>query len=50
MKSSEPPRYFLDTNVLIDFLASREPFAESAALLFECAVQNKVRVYIRYFI
>lgn len=39
-------RIFLDTNVLIDFLANREPFAESAALLFEFAAQNKVQIYI----
>lgn len=37
--------FFLDTNVLIDFLANRKPFAEPAGLLFTLGVGNKIRIY-----
>lgn len=39
-------RIFLDTNVVIDFLANREPFSMDAAMLFNLAVDAKVKVYI----
>lgn len=38
--------YFLDTNVVIDFLAHRKPFAEHAAALFDAALAGKVKLYI----
>lgn len=37
---------FLDTNVVIDFLAGREPFATDAAYLFDAAVAGTCKVYI----
>lgn len=37
---------FLDTNVVIDFLAGREPFATDAAYLFDAAVDGSCRIYI----
>ncbi len=37
---------FLDTNVVIDFLANRHPFSVDAAKLFNLAVEAKVVVYI----
>lgn len=38
--------FFLDTNVVIDFLAGRQPFATDAALLFDAAVAGICKVYI----
>ncbi len=37
---------FVDTNVLIDFLADRRPFSLSAAKLFTQALAGKVMVYV----
>jgi predicted nucleic acid-binding protein len=37
---------FLDTNVVIDFLADRKPFALDAAALFNLAVGTKIKIYI----
>jgi predicted nucleic acid-binding protein len=37
---------FMDTNVVIDFLANRQPFSLDAARLFNLAVGGKARVYI----
>jgi predicted nucleic acid-binding protein len=37
---------FVDTNVLIDFLADRRPFSLSAAKLFTQALAGKVVVYV----
>ncbi|MES2274566.1 MAG: PIN domain-containing protein [Bacteroidota bacterium] len=37
---------FLDTNVVIDFLANRQPFALAAAKLFNLAIDNKSKIYI----
>jgi predicted nucleic acid-binding protein len=37
---------FIDTNVIIDFLANRQPFSDAAAQLFELAKQNKIKIYI----
>jgi len=37
---------FLDTNVLIDFLADRKPFSESAGKLFTLSLNKKVRIFI----
>jgi predicted nucleic acid-binding protein len=38
-------RLFLDTNVIIDFLADRKPFAEVAGRLFTYALEKKVKIY-----
>ena len=37
---------FLDTNVIIDFLADRKPFSVSAAGIFNYAVLGKIKLYI----
>jgi predicted nucleic acid-binding protein len=37
---------FLDTNVLIDFLADRKPFSEEAARLFNYSINKKVVIYV----
>lgn len=37
---------FIDTNVVIDFLADRRPFSIDAARLFDLAINQKVKVYI----
>ncbi len=34
--------FFLDTNVVLDVLAKRQPFAAVAAQLFERALQGQV--------
>lgn len=39
-------RVFADTNVIIDFLADREPFSEFAAKLFQLAQDGRIRIYI----
>jgi predicted nucleic acid-binding protein len=38
--------YFVDTNVIIDFLAAREPFYEDAVTVFLLAEQQKVNICI----
>ncbi|MDN3581454.1 type II toxin-antitoxin system VapC family toxin [Mucilaginibacter flavus] len=37
---------FFDTNVVIDFLADRKPFSIDAAILFDLAVNEKLKIYI----
>ena len=37
---------FLDTNVIIDFLADRKPFSLAATGIFNYAVLGKVKLYI----
>lgn len=37
---------FLDTNVIIDFLAGRKPFSIPAAEIFNYAVLGKIKLYI----
>ncbi len=37
---------FMDTNVVIDFLANRQPFALHAARLFNLAVERKAIIYV----
>jgi predicted nucleic acid-binding protein len=37
---------FLDTNVLVDFLADRKPFSLEAARLFNYSLKKKVTLYI----
>lgn len=37
---------FMDTNIVIDFLTNRQPFAMDAAKIFDLAVNGKVRVFI----
>jgi len=37
---------FIDTNVIINFLAHRQPFSDYAAMLFQLAKENKIKVHI----
>ncbi|MBP7477484.1 MAG: PIN domain-containing protein [Chitinophagales bacterium] len=37
---------FLDTNVLIDFLADRKPFSLDAAKIFNYSIKKKVSIYV----
>jgi predicted nucleic acid-binding protein len=37
---------FLDTNVVVDFLADRKPFSESATKLFALSVAKELTLYI----
>ena len=37
---------FLDTNVIIDFLADRKPFSVAAAQIFNFAILGKIKLYI----
>ena len=39
-------RIFIDTNVVIDFLADRRPFSIDAARLFDMAIDGRVKIYI----
>lgn len=39
-------RAFLDTNVVVDYLAKREGFYTSAAIIFSLAKHKKIRVYV----
>lgn len=39
-------KVFLDTNVIIDFLAKRKPFDEAAAEIFSLADLGKIKIYI----
>lgn len=37
---------FLDTNVIIDFIADRKPFSKAAAKLFDFSEKGKVKIFI----
>jgi len=37
---------FIDTNVIIDFLADRSPYSDFAAMLFQLAKEDKIKVHI----
>jgi predicted nucleic acid-binding protein len=37
---------FMDTNVVIDFLADRQPFSLDAARLFNMSVEGRIKIYI----
>lgn len=37
---------FLDTNVIIDFLADRRPFSLAAAEIFNAALLGKVKIFV----
>jgi predicted nucleic acid-binding protein len=41
--------FFLDTNVIIDFLANRQPFSIDAAKLFNSTLSGNVNVFISAF-
>ena len=37
---------FLDTNVIIDFIADRNPFSDTASILFDLAERKHIRLFI----
>lgn len=37
---------FLDTNVVLDFLGRREPFAEDALEIFRAGLEQRARLYV----
>lgn len=37
---------FLDTKVILDFLADREPFAKHAAIIFDQAEKGNINIYV----
>ena len=37
---------FIDTNVIIDFLADRKPFSDYAAILFQLAKEKKLKIHV----
>lgn len=37
---------FLDTNVIMGFLIEREPFLESATILFALAEKSELKLYV----
>lgn len=39
-------RVFIDTNILIDFLAARQPFAEEAMALFQLADNGEIELMV----
>ena len=39
-------KVFIDTNILIDFLAAREPFAEEAMALFQLADNDEIELML----
>ena len=39
-------KVFLDTNILIDFLAARQPFAEDAVALFQLADDGEIELMV----
>ena len=39
-------KLFIDTNIVIDLLANREPFYEDAAKLFSLADKNKIKLSV----
>lgn len=39
-------KIFLDTNIIIDYLADRKPFSDAAATLYSLAAQNKISIYV----
>ena len=39
-------RLFLDTNIVLDLLAKRQPFYHSTAVLFSLADKNKIKLFV----
>ncbi len=39
-------KLFLDTNVILDFLGNRGPFAEHAAIIFDQAEKGNLSIYV----
>jgi predicted nucleic acid-binding protein len=41
-----PPKILLDTNVVLDVLLDRQPFAEPAAVIFALAEEARIRAWL----
>ena len=39
-------KYFVDTNLILDFLSAREPFAENANLIFNLAYNHQIELFV----
>lgn len=37
---------FINTNVIIDFLADRKPFSEPSAMLFQLPLEKRIKIYV----
>lgn len=40
------PKVFLETNIIIDYLTDRQPFANHSSILFELHELGKIQIYI----
>ena len=38
--------FFIDTNIIIDFIADRKPFSKAAAKLFDYSEKGKIKLFI----
>lgn len=38
--------FFIDTNILLDFLADRKPYSDHSAIIFEHQQQRKLNLYV----
>jgi predicted nucleic acid-binding protein len=38
--------FFIDTNVLLDFLADRKPFSDQAEIIFEYQQKKKIKIFV----
>lgn len=39
-------KVFIDTNIMIDFLENRQPFAEDAIRIFELSALTQIELYV----
>ncbi len=38
--------FFIDTNVLLDFIANRKPFSDQAEIIFEYQQKKKIKIFV----
>ncbi len=39
-------KFFIDTNIVVDYLACREPFSHHALAIFEAADEGRIQLYL----
>lgn len=39
-------KIFVDSDIIIDFFANREPFANAAAVIFDLGSKGKIKIYV----
>lgn len=39
-------KVFVDSDIIIDFFANREPFANAAAVIFDLGAKDKIKIYV----